>query len=175
MRRLTGDGLKLGSGKHGRALQFSGDKDGIALPLDLKEVAKDGLTVAFWMCEPAKKNGTIFTNNGNKGLTIGLENMALRIDAQQQHRHGGNVPFDPTVWHQVAVTVASQQVCVYLDGQAVRTLDGLPPQLASVSRLGPNYGGLLDDVRIFRRALKAAEVGRIYSYEEFLSIGTGED
>ena len=84
--------------------------------------------------------------------------MALRIDTQQQHRNGGNVPLDSAVWHHVAVTVANQQVCVYLDGQTVRTLDGKPLQFASTSRLGPNYGGLLDELRIFRRALTADEV-----------------
>jgi hypothetical protein len=171
-RRLSGIGLMPVPGKHGRAVKFSGDKDGILLPLDLQEIGKGGLTVTFWTKDPDKKNGTVLTNNGNRGFTIGLENGTLRIDAQQQHRNGGNVPVDPTTWHHLAITTSSQTVSVYLDGQPLRSVEGHPVQLSPKSQLGANYQGFLDDLRIYRRALTAEEVNKIYSYEEYLQNAT---
>jgi hypothetical protein len=167
-RRLSGSGLKPTPGRHGRGLQCAGDKAGIVLPLDLQALGKGGLTVTLWARDPEKKNGTLLANNAHKAITLGLENGAVRIDTQGQYRHGGNVPIDATVWHHLAVTMSSQGVSIYLDGKLLRSLEGHPVQFSTTTHIGENFHGVLDDLRVYRRALTAAEVHKIYAYEVYL-------
>ena len=53
--RAASDGRRpeIGPRQAWPGTSIPGDKEGIALPLDLKEIAKEGLTVACWLCEPA--------------------------------------------------------------------------------------------------------------------------
>lgn len=83
---------------------------------------------------------------------------------------------DPGRWHHVAVTVTGGNVALYLDGAAVRSCDvgrsGIPSWYEAPLEIGRCVGGTpepcafrgaVDEVRILRRALGAAEVLELHA------------
>jgi hypothetical protein len=81
------------------------------------------------------------------------------------------VPIPGGAWQHVALTCSAGSAALYVAGQQVGAAS-VPPSLASGSlllgmRAGDTaleaYGGLVDDVRLYSRALSAAEVGGLYA------------
>lgn len=79
---------------------------------------------------------------------------------------GGGPNLNDGQWHHLAATcaVAAGQITVYVDGRKVGG-QGLPPDLMRTVdeplRFGAGTRGILDEVRIYGRALSAAEVQRL--------------
>ncbi len=97
-----------------------------------------------------------------------------------------DAPIDPAMlvdrqWHHVAGVYDGERTTVYLDGLMIgsqrrsgRIVSGGPADafIGSVGGTGEYFQGGIDDLRIFRAALTAGEIARLY--EEGLSTVAGE-
>lgn len=164
---LACPGASLVPGKVGMALKFSGTKEGIALPVDPSGFARNGFTVVFWAKDPEKKGGYFFNNNGNRGISLGLENRALRADTDSKHRWYKSAPLADE-WHHVAWTYDGKAMRLYLGGKEVATSDiSAPLQFGKNTVIAPNLSGQLDELAIFQRPLSADEIARIYAVQTY--------
>ena len=189
-------GAQWTDGWIGGALSFDGDGDyvdcGSDPSLDVTE-----LTWALWL----KRDETTYTNErsliSNEGGgedTHGTYALQIDVDGDSQDkiqfvRHGdstGNLPVSSTAiqdtdWHHVAVTRdSSGNAVIYIDGVSDAT--GFVEQRTAFTGTVIGKGhtaysdfyGLIDDVRIYDRALSAQEVHRVYE-EGWIATDTDGD
>jgi hypothetical protein len=149
------------------ALKFSGTKEGISLPIDPSAFAPNGFTIAFWAKDPEKKGGYFFNNNGHRGISLGLENLALRVDSDSKHRWYKSAPLADE-WQHVAWTYDGRTMRLYLGGKEIAASDvSSPLQFGKNTVIAPNFSGLLDELAIFQRPLSADEIARIYAVQTY--------
>jgi len=77
---------------------------------------------------------------------------------------------DDGAWHYVVGVFTGSQVVTYSDGVAGTPVSWSTPIIQSTGttfqiagRGGPQLGGLVDDVRLYNRALSAAEIATMYA------------
>ena len=174
------DGAGRTAGAKGLALV--GSTATLQLPDDPRFDVPDGLTIAFW----SKLDG----GNGNwqwpifhegpsgerergwgvffhrdTGEFVFSAGFAGRSDLPHADLGSGFKAWDGQ-WHHCAVTYdpAAHAVIFYVDGQAVRSVDQPNGQLRPVRspvRIGSSFAGLLDELRIYDRALPAAGIAAL--------------
>jgi hypothetical protein len=164
---LACPGASLVPGRVGMALKFAGNKEGIALPVDLSTFATNGFTVSFWAKDPENKGGYFFNNNGHRGISLGLENGTLRVDTDSKHRWNRSpVAFDD--WQHIAWTFDGKTMRLYLGGKEVATGEASAPlQFGKNTLIAPNFTGLLDELALFQRPLSSDEIARIHSVQTY--------
>jgi glucose/arabinose dehydrogenase len=160
------------SGKFGRALSFDGVNDRIDVPdaasLDLTtgmtlEAWVDPTTNAGWRTAILKERGSdldyaLYASNGSKPRTenyTGVENTAAGTSA---------LPLN--AWSHIAATYDGTNLRFYVNGLLVATkaTGGAMPNTANPLHIGGNavwgeyFSGLIDEVRIYNRALSASEI-----------------
>ena len=170
--RITVDlpgGCERVPGKVGQALSFAGAKESVPLAADLTPLA-GGFTVALWFQAAKSGSGTILSSAGPRGLSIGVEGgKSLRIDALGQTRWQ-SVPLNLSDWHHIAVTGDGKRLTLRVDGKEVHSGDiAAPMQFAPSSQLGSGFTGLVDDLRIYGRALSGEELGKLYDFQAFVA------
>lgn len=160
-------------GKAGRAVRFT--TSGQALEVEDTEdlrIAGD-LTMALWM----KKEGEAGDwsclagkgEKGNRNYCLWLEGNTRHVMFQQYGAKPLNLkataPVQDGVWIHVAATVEGTRATLYLNGVKNGELERAGPAITPAAPLGlawacdhGTYRGLLDDVRIYRRALRADEI-----------------
>jgi hypothetical protein len=87
-----------------------------------------------------------------------------------------DLPADSDEWHHLAFTISENSATVYIDGQAVGTneitgIDWTDCELISIMSGAPNFTGwnhrsdrgMLDDLRLFNKALSAEEITALYN------------
>ncbi|MDW7696045.1 LamG-like jellyroll fold domain-containing protein, partial [Flammeovirgaceae bacterium SG7u.132] len=142
-------------------------------------------TVSFWM-KPASITGkkVIYDEGGTtNGLAIRLENNQVELavrDGSNQKTIGYTVALD--TWVHVAAVFNNGRLSLYLDGEeeavnpntgysdvsAHSNAAGLGATNGSSNAFGDNgsfYQGLLDDVRIYRKALGTEEIQKLVAGE----------
>ncbi|MFN8178787.1 MAG: DUF4038 domain-containing protein [bacterium] len=177
-------GAVFGAGEHGSALSFNGTSAYVEAPNSASlDIAGTGLTLAFWvkvisttsgvdyvivdkpwsastMTSPFYQYGVEFSNSSNKTLDFFFGDAAASLHGPYRMSPA------PGVWTHVAFTYDGSTVRGYLDGvEALSVADAssLVPRGHSL-RLGVDgayqqfFDGSLDDLRIYDRALTAAEV-----------------
>ena len=174
------------TGKVGaRALSFDGIDDGVSVPSSILLSPHAGsageMTVAAWVKAPqlpptTGQGRTVLVAKGAPGaceyglyLTasgkVGLNLWRQLGGANYAWVSGGNLTTN--AWHHVAGVVKKGQfVRVYLDGALVAqttttsgdTAAGSSPLYLARRGDGQYFAGILDDVRLYNRALSAAEV-----------------
>jgi PKD repeat protein len=176
---LTGGPIwRPSGGQIGGALDFDGVDDRVALG-NLDVSGGTGLTIAFWM------NAGTLTNNDARFIskasgtqeadhywmvsTVNTTGLRFRL------KTGGTTSMLATAagqvqagaWYYVAVTYDGGNMRIYKDGVQVAsagksgtisTSTSVPVALGSQPQGGSAFDGLLDDVRIYNRALSAAEL-----------------
>lgn len=180
----TQDGTIVGAttaaGQVGDALNFDGSDY-----VDLGTFADTAstLSVTAWV------NQTGWTSGSGDGRIIAVSTstseqdhqlMLSAINGQQQCRmkaggstftlKGGTATLG--VWQHVACTYDGSRVRLYVDGVEVadRSWSGsvvlsMPGALGRNPSGGRNLNGLVDDVRIYSRALSAAEIGELMAWQ----------
>jgi hypothetical protein len=169
------------AGRTGGALSFAGD-DTVTVPdapgLDLTT----GMTLEAWL-RPSSSAGwrTALAKESPDGLSYALYGSVLASDeddsvpgppggfadigGETSARGGRALPVG--TWSHVAVTYDGQQLRFFLDGREVGSVPkpGSITTTAGVLRLGANlayggeyYQGLMDDVRLYDRALSGVEI-----------------
>lgn len=165
------------AGKVGQALYFNGNNNLISVP-DSPSVSVTGpITISFWFKTSTTAGGSrLFwkrsgaNNNSYDVLVSGAGALTLNIDT------GGSVgattpgSYMDNEWHHFAGTWDQSNIIVYMDGVSVAST----PQTGSMSdtvdplTIGNKndgsapYTGLLDEVRLYNRALSSVEVKQLY-------------
>ncbi|MBN1361823.1 MAG: discoidin domain-containing protein [Sedimentisphaerales bacterium] len=178
----TGSSFSTGPQGYGRAIAFDGTSGHVTLPVGTLIQSLSSATFASWVnfSAPAGSDwerifdfGTGTTNYvflsarqaGSDSMTFGIlatGRTETRVVAPERV---------PAGWHHVAVVIdsATMNIDLYLDGTVVgsNTTDTLPRDLGETTNnwLGRSpwandeyYTGLLDEFRIYNRALTAGEV-----------------
>lgn len=176
---------KRAPGKLGKALLLDGVDDGVLLRERAPDgFMHDGFlarSITFWVRqEEAAREGALFDEGGGTtGLAIRLGPKGLRVGC----RSADNAMTLPTVgplklktWYHVALTFNHGEIRLYVNGQ--RVVEGKAPfaelglhnddgMFGAVGRSdalghadvgGLHFAGMLDDARIYGRALSAREV-----------------
>lgn len=157
-------------GKFGKAGTFDGDTDYVtaATPPGLSDI-----TYVVW-----------FKSDLGGGTTQGIlrvEDTFMRISSVFTWYPNVNLSsasytytFTAGVWYQLAVTQTGTSYVMYINGDSVKSGDGLNLDLSSSGsdvRIGSlntegtwDLDGQIDDVRIYNRALSEFEVRRLYDW-----------
>lgn len=148
-------------------------------------VSNTACTVALW----------ISTRTDNRYITGGInaaaadEALALAVGPENSHKFvcyigslsgwkASTATVDDGAWHHVAFVSSNTAYTFYVDGSAagsgtssaVPTLNTSTPFRIGASHVGNNaFNGLMDDVRMYSRALTATEIAALYN------AGTGTE
>ncbi|MGC4016596.1 MAG: Calx-beta domain-containing protein [Luteolibacter sp.] len=167
----------------GNALNFDGVDDGIVVGTSAALSGTGDFTVAAWVkIAPGSPQGTIIQQrdpggfNGEYGLNVGANGTV------QFYLYNGGYQFDITTpttyglvndnqWHYVAATRSGTTGTVYVDGNPLVTGSGTAKSLTATLGVSIGYDyrdnnkrfkGLMDEVRLYTRALSAAELNGIH-------------
>ncbi len=158
-------------GRDGMALLFDGANDTIAVS-DANTADIQNLTVAAWVRLNSLPNPGIM-----RFVTVGDEKAVLRYQDGDLHFYikstGGTfyslrpgASLSANDWFHVAGTYDGSTMRLYLDGSEIMTktvaatLTG--GDTVRLSSTGETLDGYLDDVRVYRQALSAAQIQNLY-------------
>ncbi len=161
-------GGRLGSG----AYDFSGLGNWIQLPNEAQFDFSSNFTASFWMKTSAFVNAwEPFIAKGDSAWTIERNNTGNSVQfttfAPGASSLASNAALNNNQWHHVAVVYNGSTKNVYVDGvlSASASYSAVLNKNNFAVRLGQNeeypaadYGGWLDDVRIYSRALTLSEI-----------------
>jgi hypothetical protein len=166
------------TGKNGQTIDFDGSNDNVALGTLLPIQGVNKLTLSAWM----KRNSAYEKVEIGKQVSGGSNTVALEFWddgllyfglSPSSAYAGGYVSLNDTAWHHVTMVFDGTQstnatrLKGYVDGvQQTLTFDGTVPTLTTTNTTGFNIGvlagaytgGLIDDVRVYTRALSTTEV-----------------
>ena len=177
-------GAAFVAGKHGNAVAFDGAGDYVEAPNRASlDIAGPGITIAFWARIESTSSGTDYVIVGKPWSASSMPSPFYQYGVEYSNSGNKTVDFFfgdpggglhgpyrmsvvPSVWTHVAFTFDGATVRGYVDGVerlAASTAASLTPRGNSL-RLGVDgayqqfFDGALDDLRIYNRALTAAEV-----------------
>jgi PKD repeat protein len=161
------------SGRNGRALSFDGVDDWVTVAdapsLDLSAA----MTLEGWVKPDllSRPWQSLFVKEGPNTLAYALYltgGGTAQLNAWWTDSQGLYAPpVQQGVWTHVAVTAGANTMRLYVNGTQVRSkaISGSLPATSGALRIGGNavwsnefFDGALDDVRIYNRALSAAEI-----------------
>jgi hypothetical protein len=162
------------TGKIDGALSFDGVNDYVDCGSGPSNY--DNITVSAWM--KTSTEGTLVSNRDAGGsygtwYTLFSTNVELGDNSQGGYRRSYfNTPTIDDIWHHIVYTKDGINHAIYVDG----SLDHSFTSNADISQVNPMFigrrwnrsnspywfNGTIDDVRIYDRALSAAEVWRLY-------------
>lgn len=169
-------------GRASHALSFNGTTAYLDAPSKKLPAAANPRTLSVWFrtaaTAPAFQSGPNWGSTTATGDRFGISVMGkaagstgvLRFSAQNSGVSGSTVVADGK-WHHGAVTFDGAVVALYSDGALVKTDNTLTLNTVgttlSIGRSVPAndndyFSGQLDDVRIYDRALSAAEIAAIF-------------
>ena len=169
-------------GKHGKALEFAAAADFVAVEDDAAFHIEDAITQAAWvnLTRLPSAHAIIFgTRSGGDGRNIGFGfgmNPANGLKVWTNGAAGGfldvndnDTALELGKWYYLAYTHTSDNnglVEIYVDGEVTLAQEtnnpvapaGTPSQLQIGTWSGEAWPGLVDEVRLWNRALSADEV-----------------
>lgn len=187
---FVGDGTEWVSGRLGKGLNFNADALGanyVAIPdaPSLNFVDRPQFTLSAWVrCTPAQANGAAIiakgTGGGGEQYALDVYTGLYRFYVRSSAGAASTLLTSGTpsgTWQHVVATFDSSTgaMCVYVNGQLVGSMTG-PTSLLTSSHevsIGNRQSaaaaynlpltGMIDDARIYRRALNAFDVQQLYS------------
>ncbi|MEV6932012.1 LamG-like jellyroll fold domain-containing protein [Dactylosporangium sp. NPDC051485] len=170
-------GATATAGKYGGALQFHGGTDMVKVPSSASLNASTGLTMAAWVQPTAAQSGwrTIMHKETDAWfLNAGSDSGPLKPAGGVTTGSSDSVVYGTTAnplnqWTHVALTYDGANLRLYVNGTLVSTKakTGTLKQTTGPLSIGGNapYGeyftGLIDEARVYNRALSATEVQTI--------------
>jgi PKD repeat protein len=164
------------AGKHGSALSFNGSSSVVTVPASPSLDLTNGMTLEAWV-NPSSMGGSwrtvvfrerpngmlyaLYANNGGPNRPVGQVFLA---NAEQNAAGTASVPVN--TWTHIAATYDGSAVRFYLNGvqKASFSVSGSLAPSTRPLKIGGNsiwnewFRGLIDDVRVYKRALTAAEI-----------------
>ncbi len=182
---LTGTDIGFAPDRFGKDLNAAGF-NGASSRLDTTTQFEGGrFTFAVWVRVPLN-NALIgqdigwytpwFAGNEDAGVGINPDKGWIRVVAGQGGSDVGMTMDDFDRWIHIVGTYASSQVSIYVNG-ATRAMVRSPWPVQHEPYVSTQYfgyvanparnlmSGLMDDFRIYNRALSASEVAELYAYE----------
>ena len=167
-------------GNTGNALDFDGVNDYVAVNGVCAAMAGKDVTVSAWMKAPATNPNMQFmiginASNGNNRLLLGTQAGTATLsfaDSEPVWRNTTATVIDNT-WHHIAFVLddGADTITIYVDGsQALSFTSTASIAATDLFSLGqkytgstPNYfySGLLDEVRVYDRALSEVEIAEL--------------
>ena len=164
-------------GKMGQALQFNGSTSYVSLPANVLKAVNSGASLSLWV-----KTTTTVTNHplisikGYYVVYLGFNGVAGKVTAAFDGSSAGapssSSAYNDGKWHNVVAENNGNLTTVYVDGASVvsysETISSDLSAVTDVSTIGSQFngtslfGGTIDDVRIYNRALSASEVKQLY-------------
>jgi hypothetical protein len=160
-------------GKSGRALSFDGVNDMVTVPdSNLLDLAA-GMTLEAWVKPTTTSDWrTVLLKERPGQLTYALYATGdngrplAEVAAGSQRDARGTAALPVGVWTHLAATYDRSTLRLYVNGTQVAStaVTGTLLNSTGVLRIGGNavwgeyFGGLIDDVRVYERALSAAEI-----------------
>jgi len=190
------------SGKFGNALSFDGANDYVNCGAAVDNTIATGATLEAWIKPAVQKHGGIISNDLTYGSKKGYDFFLwdaydpygrLYIDFGNGTAYGRTWWAIPGAdwygqWHHVAATWDGSTVKLYVDGSEVGTAASLSGPYSDPAKDtligGIYYGalpycpfeGLIDEVRIWNRALTPAEIAYNYALADVvIDIKPGSD
>ena len=159
------------SGRFGRALSFDGVNDSVKVGPELEA---SRVTVEAWVYPTALSGWrSVVMKEASNGLVFGLyahDNlphpaMTVGVDGVDSSA-GGTTALPLNTWSHLAATYDGTTIRLYVNGVEAGTATGAGalPASANPLRIGGNsvwgeyFKGRIDEVRIYNRALSAAEI-----------------
>jgi hypothetical protein len=165
------------AGKNGGALSFNGTDALVTVPDSPSLDLTTGMTLEAWV-DPAAANGlwrtvifkerpggmlySLYANDGGANRPVGQLFLA---GAEQNAEGTATLPLD--TWSHLAATYDGSSLRLYVNGSLSTTflVSGALAATADALRIGGNtiwgeyFRGLIDDVRVYNRALTSSEIG----------------
>lgn len=191
-------------GKVGKALNFDGTNDYVTMG-NTNDITTGDFTLAYWMNpENVSQVRSVIGKRENVGpyrqyqVGVGYINgTGVPVSAKKVFFFGNNANADyqsvhttndvvDGQWHHVTVTRTSSGILIYIDGVSV-PLTTQAAGLVSENFTNPAnfnlgydngsnyYKGLLDEVRIYNRALSGTEITNLYQTSAKASMNTSEN
>lgn len=172
------------SGKHNGALEFDGVNDYVEI-LDYKGVTGLSSRTCMAWIKTTKASGEIISwgniSTGSKWIVRVNETGALRAEVQGGYLYGDTAINDGD-WHHIAVVLNSDgtpkisEVLLYVDGQQETIAGVLDASINTAAdqnvvigvytkATGRFFKGFMDDVRIYHKALRGAEIRQVFEME----------
>jgi glucose/arabinose dehydrogenase len=165
------------AGKNGGALSFNGTDALVTVPASPSLDLTTGMTLEAWV-DPTAAGGvwrtvvfkerpggmlySLYANNGAANLPVGQLFLA---NAEQDAVGGATLPLN--TWTHLAATYDGSNLRLYVNGSLATSflVSGTLAATTDPLRIGGNaiwgeyFSGLIDDVRIYNRALSPSEIG----------------
>jgi hypothetical protein len=165
---------RTASGRFGRALSFDGINDRVDVPDAASLDLTNAMTLEAWV-RPSSNSGwqtALLKERGTTGHVYALyaSNGATPITESYLTSYNGATAPSPlalNTWTHLASTYDGTTLRLYVNGTQVATkaFSGAMAATASPLRIGGNavwgeyFSGLIDEVRVYNRALSATEIG----------------
>jgi glucose/arabinose dehydrogenase len=162
------------SGKFGRALSFDGVNDRVDVPDSATLDLTTGMTLEAWV-KPTTNAGwrtAILKELGASDLAYALYTSdggkpRGEILTTAYSTAAGKAALTLNAWSHLATTYDGKNLRFYLNGTQIsaKAVTGSMPTTANPLRIGGNtiwgeyFSGLIDEVRVYNRALSASEIG----------------
>jgi hypothetical protein len=161
------------SGKFGAALSFNGTNNVVTVADNAKLDLTKGMTLEAWV-RPSTLSGSrpVIIKERSDGPAYGMyantstNNPAAYAAASGSQNIRGTAQLPLNAWHHLATTYDGATLRLYVDGVQVasRAIAGSISVSSGALRIGANsvwghwFAGLIDEVRIYNRALSATEL-----------------
>jgi len=159
-------------GRYGSALSFDGEDDYINVPHSSSLMPTEAITVEAWI-KPSDVSGTKdivgkYRSTPQTGYQFRVTNGQLRgiIGTGEEGRTHVAGTIDINIWTHVAMSYDGQKIILYVNGQSFTNDFGTVADIALEGRsliisdiwFGSPFNGLIDEVRIYNRALTQGEI-----------------
>ncbi len=181
-------GVQWATGKLGKGLSFDGVNDYVSVPYNANQLLTTGGTISAWVklnplsqeIYPYTFRQIVDNGNGTDGWTgyefrfIGTNKLEGRIHTSDPYIYSAANAVSYNTWANVVMTFnSSGLITFYVNGNISGTpaTSGSPTNITTNQplKIGAGFGvgypfnGLIDDVRIYNRALSAGEVAQMYN------------
>jgi hypothetical protein len=176
----TVGGALLVDGKQNKALSFDGEDDYVMVPYFNE--SRTELTISLWVLLQEVADGYLTLIKRAGEWRIYQEYNTRQLAFAYQDKNGvthwlfWTHDLDLNVWHHIVVTFSLSQgiAHMYLNGTLINSSTdvveiGANPEPIVVSSGYPpeSFKGIIDEVRIFNKALSSAEISDLYHYYPF--------